>query len=43
MTYKDRSSKTTIMIEKTTRAKLNAVGNRGETYDGIIRRLLAKA
>ena len=32
--------KTTILIFKTTRKKLNDLGKRGETYDDIINRLI---
>ncbi len=37
------SVKTTILIQRTTRDKLNAAGKRGETFDEIILRLLSSA
>lgn len=43
MPYKDTSTKTSIMVEKSTRDKLNRIGVRGETYDAIINRLLKNA
>ena len=34
---------TRIPLEKSTRAALKAVGQKGETYDAVIRRLLTEA